>query len=301
MRRSSPNASEVDARTPQTGTDSSRRASFDLPLERQPLLRAKPQDCAAPVEVLGVTVNRYTVSQAVAKVDHFIRQGGTYAVYFVNAHTLNLAAEDREYRDILNAGDLVLNDGIGLDIALSVNATRFPANLCGTDFVPELCQYAVEGGHSVFFLGGRLGIAERAAEALKQYFPELNICGTHHGYFDKESCKDVLECIYRTEPDILLVGFGNPLQEEWIHEHKDRLPECVAIGVGALFDYLAGKESRAPRVVRTLRCEWIYRLLMAPGSKWRRYVLGNPLFLYRVYKARLLDLLPIHRQKSGTK
>jgi len=290
---------EAKSSTAESDLPGSKDRSYELRLARDPLLHTSLLDNADPVEILGVKVLRHTAPQAIKIIGRFIKKGGTHSVYLVNAHTLNLASEDPEYRDILNGGDLVLNDGIGLDIASAVRAKRFLANLCGTDFTPELCEYAAEGGYSVFLLGGNPGIADRSAEVLKKRIPNLRICGTHHGYFDKDRCEDVLEKIRESNPHILIVGFGNPLQEEWIDMYKNQLPGCVAIGVGAFFDYLAGTERRAPQFVRALRCEWVYRLLMAPGKKWRRYVQGNPMFLYRVYKERLAGLLTVSKKHRG--
>jgi exopolysaccharide biosynthesis WecB/TagA/CpsF family protein len=103
------------------------------------------------------------------------------------------------------------------------------------------------------------------------------------GYVDPYT---VAERVRAARPDVLLVALGNPLQECWIDANLAQLDARVAIGVGALFDYLAGRVVRAPRWVRALRGEWLFRLLVEPRRLWRRYVLGNPQFLWRVLRAR---------------
>lgn len=235
----------------------------------------------APITVLGVRIACLSVDEGVRAIDALVRQGVNRSVFIVNAHTLNLTCSRPGYREVVNSADLVVNDGIGVEIAARLQGRRFLGNLIGTDFIPEICAFGASKGYKLYLLGGTEGVAERARETLISQFPGLIVSGTHHGFFDKDRCGDVLESIRRAKPDILLVGFGNPYQEEWISRYQEELPGCVAIGVGALFDYFAGVEPRAPEFVRRMHCEWVFRLLVAPRKKWRRYILGNPLFLYR--------------------
>ena len=241
-----------------------------------------------PITVLGVRISRLSLSQAIDAVDALAQRKDNCAVFILNAHTLNLACVRPGYRNVLNSADLVLNDGVGLEIAARLQGSYFPANLVGTDFVPELCRLAAKSGYVLYLLGGVEGVAEKASQALVSRLPGLVVAGWHHGFFDKAACPEVLDAIRRANPDLLLVGFGNPLQEEWICRFKDELPGCVALGVGALFHFLAGVEPRAPALVRRMRCEWVFRLLVAPRKKWRRYVLGNPQFLWRICKERFV-------------
>jgi N-acetylglucosaminyldiphosphoundecaprenol N-acetyl-beta-D-mannosaminyltransferase len=141
--------------------------------------------------------------------------------------------------------------------------------------------------HSYFLLGGQPSIIERAAEVAAKTFPGWEQSGFHHGHLnDPHLAASVIRQINRARPDVLLVGMGNPLQERWIHEHRGQLDVPLCIGVGGLFHYWAGDLRRSPRWLRRLGAEWLGILLQQP-HKARRYLLGNPLFLWRIFRERL--------------
>jgi N-acetylglucosaminyldiphosphoundecaprenol N-acetyl-beta-D-mannosaminyltransferase len=157
----------------------------------------------------------------------------------------------------------------------------FTHNHVGTDLIPRQCSLGQAWGLRVFLLGGLAGIAERAGAALSARFPGIHIAGCHHGYVGPQDDERVCRAINAARPHLILVAMGNPLQEVWIDRNLDRLERGVAVGVGGLFDHLAGNLRRAPQWVRSAGCEWMQILLQQP-YKWRRYVLGNPVFIYRM-------------------
>lgn len=235
---------------------------------------------------MGIAVTSAKTEEAIAWLDDQLAAGERIRLAFLNAHGSNLAARDPSFRDLL-AGFTVLNDGIGVNIASRVLHGRpFPDNLNGTDFVP---RYLRDTRHSfrIFLLGAQPGVAEQAAAAIRKQAPRHAIAGTRNGFFTVAETPAVIDEIAASKSDIVLVAMGNPAQERFIAEHFDALGCGLAIGVGALFDFLAGRVTRAPAVFRTLRSEWIYRLGLEPGRMWRRYVLGNPKFLWRLAMARL--------------
>lgn len=236
------------------------------------------------VSILGVEIAVCSTGEAVAHIENFISTQKPHSLFIANAHTLNLGWIDPEYRQILNTADLVLNDGAGVSWAARRQGVTFKQNLVGTDFIPRLCALTEEKGYSYFFLGAAPGVAQAAGRELKGRYPGIKVAGVHHGYFSGEEEGEVLQEIRNARPDILLVAMGNPLQEKWIYRHRDELGGAVAIGVGALFDYLSGRVPRAPAWMRHLGCEWLYRLAIEPRRLWRRYVLGNPLFIWRVLR-----------------
>jgi exopolysaccharide biosynthesis WecB/TagA/CpsF family protein len=134
-------------------------------------------------------------------------------------------------------------------------------------------------------LGGEEGIAKSAIANMKKRFPTLRIAGTHNGFFDKSNCADVIADINHSQADIVLVGMGQPLQEQWVAEYRDQLETPVVMAVGGLFDFYAEKVSRAPLWLRELGMEWTWRLIQEPGRMWKRYIIGNPLFLLRIRRA----------------
>ena len=131
----------------------------------------------------------------------------------------------------------------------------------------------------------------KAAVRLTERFPNLRILGTHHGFFDKTpgslENEDVIQRINAVKPDILVTGFGMPLQERWLMDNWDRIEANVALTGGAVFDYISEELRRAPRWMTDHSLEWLGRLIIEPRRLWRRYLIGNPLFLWRVLKQRL--------------
>ncbi len=199
-------------------------------------------------------------------------------LYFVNAHTLNLAWDDPEFRRILGRGDLVLNDGIGLAIYARLARARFGYNFNGTDFLPSMFAAAdPDRPLKVFLYGAVPGRAEMAARNVTARYEGVEVVGTIDGY----QKQGVIERINAASPDVLLVGMGNPLQEKWIDRHREELDVGVAAGIGALIDFLSGETQRAPAWIRAAQMEWAFRLALEPKRMWRRYVLGNPKFLGR--------------------
>lgn len=249
------------------------------PAERR--LRA-PSD---GVVLMGVRFDRLSRAEAHRALVSAFGRGEAWKVYIVNAHTLNLSWKNASFRQVLNEADLLLNDGSGVQIASRLAGKPFPDNLVGTDLTPQLCGIAVPNGVGVFLLGGVEGVPQRAAERLREIVPGLRICGTQQGYFKQDQTGSVVEAINRSGAGILLVAFGNPLQETWIHENAANLRCDLCIGVGGLFDHLAGRLRRAPLWMRRAGIEWVHILLGQP-HKWRRYLVGNPIFLTRALKDR---------------
>jgi exopolysaccharide biosynthesis WecB/TagA/CpsF family protein len=234
------------------------------------------------VRILGVPFTLASFEQATARIEALVRRRGpTSQVVLANAHTLNLAAADPGYRDVLARAALVLRDGVGVELAARLAGARPGYNFVGTDFVPALLRVlgAREEGVSVYLLGGRDGVALEAARRLRRETPGVRVGGVEAGYGDLDGA---VARISAACPDVLLVALGNPLQEQWIGRHGDELGAGVAIGVGALFDYLAGRVPRAPGWVLRLRGEWLFRLVVEPRRLWLRYVVGNPRFLLRL-------------------
>ncbi|MFN2586749.1 MAG: WecB/TagA/CpsF family glycosyltransferase [Actinomycetota bacterium] len=239
------------------------------------------------VEVLGVPVARLTAAAAREELVRLYERDRPALVAYANAHTLNLASRDPAYRAVLRSADIVLNDGAGLAIAGRIFGRPFPENLNGSDFNPAVLEEGAARGWPVFLLGGRPGVAGEAARRLAQRIPGLKVCGTRDGYFDPAESDEVAREIARAGAGILMVAMGNPLQEVWLSRYLAATGARLGIGVGAFLDFSAGVVPRAPAWMNRLWLEWLYRLIQEPRRMWRRYILGNPLFLARVLRARL--------------
>jgi exopolysaccharide biosynthesis WecB/TagA/CpsF family protein len=235
--------------------------------------------------VMGpVTLQVADRAEAVARVRDAItaRAGGVFG--FCNMHTYNLALRSPPFADALSH-ITVFNDGLGIDIASWLMFGKaFPANLNGTDFLPDLFA-ALDSPRRVYLLGAAPGVAEEAGAKITERFPHIVIAGTHHGFFTPDEREQVLKNVAAARADIVLIGMGNPRQELLAVSAADRI-DAVQICVGAFLDFTAGRIPRAPRLVRMLRAEWIYRLVLEPRRLAPRYLGGALPFLRSVLRER---------------
>jgi N-acetylglucosaminyldiphosphoundecaprenol N-acetyl-beta-D-mannosaminyltransferase len=241
------------------------------------------------INLLGVQVDQLSLRDLLQRIISFVVSDAQHRVLYANVHVLNAAYQDRELKHVLNQADLVYCDGAGVKWGARLLGEELPERMTGADWIYDLCATCQERGFSLYFLGGEPGVAARAAEILQARYRGLKIAGTHHGHYghDGPENDDIVAEINDLRPDILLVGFGTPLQEKWIHRNSSRLGAPVVWAVGALVDFVAGKIPRAPRWMLDHGLEWLYRLWVEPRRLWQRYVLGNPLFIWRVIRQRL--------------
>lgn len=220
-------------------------------------------------------------------VAEWVRQGQPRTVHYTNAHCLNLAYRDGKYRQILNRADLVYPDGMGAVWAGKFLAGCQMEKLTGADWIDDFCARAVQQGWRVFLLGGKMGVAQAAAEQMQSRHPGLVMAGISAGFFDDLDAIQIIKKINANLPHVVFVGMGAPRQEKWLAAWRSQIEAPVCWTVGALFDYLAGRERRVPAWLNRLGGEWLWRLAMDPGGKWRRYIIGNPLFMLRVLRQKL--------------
>lgn len=219
-------------------------------------------------------------------VDAISLEGAPVAVAFCNAHTAEIALGDPDFAAALQRFVLV-NDGVGMEIAAKIlGEPGFPANLNGTDFVPWLFSW-VDRPLKVYLLGAKPGVAAEAGRRFASVFPHVQIAGARDGYFSADDESAVVAAVASERPDLLLVAFGNPKQEKFIARHFDALGAKSMFGVGALFDFTAGRVRRAPEWVRRSRMEWMFRLVQEPGRLVRRYTVETGGFLLAVLRLRL--------------
>lgn len=222
---------------------------------------------------------------------------GRRRIAFLNAHCGNVMARDPAYTAALATADMVLPDGIGVELAARMTGCRFSANLNGTDLVPPLLAEAARRGMSVFLFGAAPGVAADAAGALQRRLPNLRIAGCRDGYAGAADPEAAIAEINGSGADIVLVALGVPAQDLWLARHAGRLAPRLALGVGALFDFLAGRVPRAPEPLRRARLEWAWRLAMEPRRLAGRYLLGNPAFLIRAARHALAVQGPLGLQR----
>lgn len=232
----------------------------------------------------NVKVTKTDKEAMLRKIKECIELGIKTRLFYLNAHCFNQSQKDQIYLSYLNEAEYVLNDGIGIELGARIFGVRFLENLNGTDFTPEVLRMAETNGYSIFLLGGEDEIAKIASENLLRKYPSLNIVGYNDGFF--KNTNDIIKKINEVSPDILIVALGVPYQEKWISENFKYLNVKMLTGVGAYLDFVANKVSRAPYIFRKMKIEWIYRLLLEPKRMWKRYLIGNFVFFYHIFKLR---------------
>ena len=229
--------------------------------------------------IFGVSFFRGTMANALTQLDKFVQSKQYHHAAFINAHCLNIAYKNREYKKVLNSCSAVFADGIGAKIGAKMLGYEVEENVNGTDMFPLLAQKP----YRIYLLGGAPGVAAKALENARALNGKAEFVGCADGFFCDKSEKAVFAEIKALQPDIVLVAMGVPKQEMWINEHLHDLPGCVAIGVGGLLDFVSERISRAPLWMRKCNIEWCYRLYNEPIRLFKRYIIGNPLFILRVY------------------
>ena len=241
-------------------------------------------------DVLGVRLQAVQTLDVVARMEKWIRErDGCHSIAATSVHGIVEAQHDPSFKEILNATDLVVPDGMPLVWLGRREGHPLRRRVYGPDLLLTFCEKGIEHGRRHFFYGGEPGVAERLAESLKKRFPGLNVVGTCSPPFrplNPQEDKEVVELINRASPDVLWVGLGAPKQERWIHEHKSRLQVPVVVSVGAAFDMLSGRRRQAPLWMRERGLEWFFRLLQEPRRLWRRYlVYGSQFIAYLLLKS----------------
>lgn len=208
-------------------------------------------------------------------------QTSTKLVAYANAHSCNLFIEDRAYREAMNAMDLVYADGNGPRLTAWLMAQSMPPRMTGADWIDDLAALCSESGYRVFLLGGSPGVAEKAGKVLLESHPDLEIAGSHHGFFDSSEEGSLIRQINALNPDLIISGMGSPRQELWMVRNRQALNAPVIWGAGGVLDYTSGSVMRAPLCMRVLALEWLGRWLIEPTRLTTRYMFGIPAFLAR--------------------
>lgn len=234
--------------------------------------------------VLGVRVHDVTYSEALEAVSGFIEGGGPHLVATPNPEFVMAAQSDPEFRAILNSAALAIPDGIGLLWAARLANVPFREHVRGTDLVLRLARMSAQRRYRWYLLGGGPGVAERAARTLTRAAPGLEVVGSYAGSPNPDEVATARQRISAVAPvHVLLVAYGAPEQERWIVRNLESLHVPVGMGVGGVFNYLAGAAPRAPGWIRRLELEWLHRLATQPW-RWRRQ-LALPRFVGRVLLA----------------
>ncbi len=243
------------------------------------------------IQVRGVFFDNVTLDEAAHLLRAAARENRSgVSVFTPNSEIVQICLEDPSMREIINGGGMVVPDGIGVVKAARILGTPLKEKVAGVDLGRRVIAFAAEEGYPVALVGGKPGVAEDAASALRAAHPGLNICLTEDGYFKKEGEENeaVLCRIRESGARIVFVCFGAPAQEKWIAQNRDKLPGVnLLLGLGGSLDVYSGHVKRAPAIFVRLGLEWLYRLLKEPKRIGR--MMSLPKFYFGTWKYKLFD------------
>ena len=232
---------------------------------------------------MGVGFDALSPQEALDGASELVRADGCRYVVTPNPEIVWLARKQPKLMEALNQADLVIPDGIGIVYAAQILGKPLPARVPGIELAAGLLKRMAQSGETVYLLGAKPGVAERAAEKLCKQYPGLNIVGTGDGYFRED--QPVIDRINSCRPQLLFVCLGFPRQELWMAEHRDQINAGLMLGLGGSLDVFAGDVKRAPEKWRRMNLEWFYRLIHQPSRIGR--MLKLPVFLLSVVWERI--------------
>jgi N-acetylglucosaminyldiphosphoundecaprenol N-acetyl-beta-D-mannosaminyltransferase len=265
---------------------------------------SSPEPAIAVMNLLGVPFHCLRKKDIVPLIDRTISEKHPRQICLSNAFTVTLAQQDERFMQLLNRASLVLADGMSIVWGGRWIGLKIPERIAGPDFMEMLCADAAEKGHRIFLLGSSLENIQRLSAVLTTRWPNLMIAGVHSPpmceRLDEAENQTIMTQLQNAKPDILFVGMTCPKQEIWIAENLHRLGVPVCAGVGAAFDFLSGRIPRAPAQMRRVGLEWLYRLYCEPRRLWKRYLLGNAIFLSLLLKKLLEQKLSLKPKLSSS-
>jgi len=260
------------------------------PLPQTPVPHTEPVTFEK-IDVLGVPVAALTRPMLTSIIYHAVVSETRGWITYANIHSVNEASSSPWLKKFYQESLICYCDGQGIRLGAKLLGQSIPERITLPDFLEDLCLLARDHKLTLFLLGSADDVAERAAKVLQERYPGLMITGFHRGYFGPGETQAMIETINKANPDILLIGMGIPFQEEWIRDNFRHLSATIAWAAGGVLELISGEKSRCPRWMSSCGLEWVYRLFQEPRRLWGRYLLGNPLFLFRILAHKLTRTL----------
>lgn len=240
------------------------------------------------VDCFGVGISQINISELLSEIERCVFQRHQLTITYVNFHTTNIIHRSQNIYGVFKSFDIIVPDGIALKWALRCwGCLKIYDSTClyveVEPCLPDLYLIAVKRRWGMYFLGSEPGLAAQSAANLKKAFPDIKIVGTRNGYIGSdEALQDVIRDINNSEAVILLVGMGQPKQEEWIIANRHKLKVSIIVAIGGYFDKFSKKAEPYPDWVKRYHLFWLYRLFKEPKRLWKRYTFGIAVFALRV-------------------
>ncbi len=239
----------------------------------------------AQANVLGLGIDAINLQTAVAAIDAALAAGGKGYVCVTGVHGIMEAQRDERFKLILNNSFLTTPDGMPTVWVGRWQGFHSMQRVYGPDLMLEVCRLSAGKGYTHFLYGGKPGVAERLQAKLQRQFPRISIVGAYSPPFRELTAaerRELMALVAGLQPDLFWVGLSTPKQERFMAEFVDKLPVKLMLGVGAAFDIHAGLLHDSPAWVKNMGLQWLHRLAQEPRRLWRRYLINNPEFLFRI-------------------
>ncbi|MED4224290.1 WecB/TagA/CpsF family glycosyltransferase [Neobacillus cucumis] len=234
-------------------------------------------------EVVGYQFVDNSMDELVNEVHYRIKHSHKTFIVTANPEIITYAQSNPYYEKILKSSNYIIPDGAGIILASKILGQPLQERLTGFDLMSRLLEISNNHKYKIYLLGTKPGIIDKSVSNIQKVFPHIEIAGFHHGYF--KSDQEIINEIQQCQPDIIFVGLGFPKQEKWISKNRHMFNKGIFIGVGGCLNIWAGVNKRAPKFMRDLNLEWLYRLMKEPTRSKR--MLAIPIFLSRVFRQNL--------------
>ncbi len=248
-------------------------------MEKNFVINNKLGDKMKKQQFLNTYINNITMEEAISSIEKSINKNEKIYISTINTDVIMQIEKDEYLKKAIDNADLALIDGKPLIWISKLKKKPIVEKISGTDLVPKLCELSSQKKYSIFLLGGKEGVAEKAKEKLNNKYPGINIIGTYApplGFEkDKNKLKELNNKINECKPDILIVCFGCPKQEKWIYDNINDYEAKVSVCAGGTIDFLAENVKRAPKWMSNCGLEWFYRFLQEPKRLFKRYFIED--------------------------
>ena len=249
--------------------------------------------------IFGVPIHAVTMEQVLTICADVITRHSHLTIGVVNAAKLVNMRRDPVLFDAVTSSDLILADGASVVMAGALLGQRLPERIPGIDLFEKLLEAGNHHGWSVYILGAKPSIIEKAARTIGERYPRLRLVGYRDGYFADDEAEQVVRAIREAKPDMLFIGISSPKKEFFLRQWGRALDVPICHGVGGSFDVMAGLVNRAPIVWQKLGLEWLFRIVQEPRRMWKRYLVTNTVFLTYLVKE-LIRPTPLRAEPGDT-
>lgn len=236
------------------------------------------------ITILDTVIDVLDMNETVNLVEEYIVTKTPLHLMGVNADKINEVNQNELMKKIVNSCGIINADGASVVLASKYLNKRLPERVAGIDLMQELVKLSSEKEYSVYLLGARQEVVEQTSQVLKEKYENLNIKGIHNGYFKEEDWKEISKELKKIKPDIVFVGITSPMKEYLIEFLQNDGNKCVFMGVGGSFDVISGNIPRAPKWMQKMNLEWLFRVIQEPKRLFKRYFVGNNVFIKNVIK-----------------